>query len=73
MTNVSDSSVPDALNILYDADIPTPTDTPTGILPTIQTIDADGSSRYFDIQGRMLNGKPDKGLYIENGKKVLVK
>jgi len=71
--NVNDGNVPDALNILYDADIPTPTAIPTGIQPTIQTIDTDGTSRYFDLQGRMLNGKPDKGLYIENGKKVLVK
>ena len=73
VTNVNDGSVPDALNILYDADIPTPTDTPTGILPTIQTIDADGSSRYFDIQGRMLNGKPDKGLFIHNGRSIMIK
>jgi len=71
VANVSDASVPDALNILYDADIPTPT--ATGISPILQTIEADGTSRYFDIQGRMLNGKPDKGLYIEKGKKVFVK
>ena len=71
VANVSDASVPDALNILYDADIPTPTATPTGIQPTIRTIEADGTSRYFDIQGRLLNGKPDKGLFIENGKKVI--
>ena len=71
VTSVSDASVPDALNILYEADIPTPSATPTGIVPTIQTIEADGTSRYFDLQGRMLNGKPDKGVYIENGKKVI--
>ena len=39
--------------------------------PIIQTIDADGTSRYFDLQGRMLNGKPDKGLYIKNGRKFV--
>ena len=71
VANVNDASVPDALNILYDADIPTPTATPTGIQPTIKTIEADGTSRYFDMQGRLLNGKPDKGLYIEDGKKVI--
>ena len=40
----------------------------TGIA-TIRTIEADGSSRYYDLQGRQLNGKPDKGVYILNGKK----
>ena len=45
----------------------------TGIQPTLRTIDADGTSRYFDLQGRMLNGKPEKGLYIEDGKKILVR
>ena len=69
--SVSDGNVPDALNILYHADIPTPSSDPTGIVPTIQTIEADGTSRYFDLQGRMLNGKPNKGVYIENGKKVI--
>ena len=71
VANVNDASVPDALNILYNADIPTPT--PTGIQPIIMTIEADGTSRYFDMQGRMLNGKPDKGLYIEDGRKVIIK
>ena len=71
VANVNDGSVPDALNILYEADIPTPTATPTGIQPTIKTIEADGTSRYFDLNGRMLDGKPDKGLYIHNGKKVI--
>jgi hypothetical protein len=40
---------------------------------TFRTIDADGTSRYFDMQGRMLNAKPEKGLYIENGKKMLTR
>jgi hypothetical protein len=69
VANVSDASVPDALNISYEADIPKPGT--TGIQPIIQTIDADGTSRYFDLQGRLLNGKPLKGLYIENGKKMV--
>ena len=39
---------------------------------------ADGTSRYFDLQGRQLrsdkNGTPVKGLYIdENGKKHINK
>ena len=36
------------------------------------TIDNDGC--WFDLSGRKLNGKPMKaGLYIQNGKKVVVK
>ena len=69
VASVSDGSIPDALHILYDADIPSPT--ATDINPIIQTIEADGTSRYFDLQGRMLNGKPDKGLYIKNGRKFV--
>jgi hypothetical protein len=41
--------------------------------PIIQTIESDGTSRYFDLQGRMLNGKPVKGLYIEDGRKIIIK
>ena len=69
VASVSDSSIPDALHILYDADISS--STATGINPIIKTIEADGTSRYFDLQGRMLNGKPDKGLYIKNGRKFV--
>ena len=43
----------------------------TGISPVIQTIDADGTEHYYDLQGRQLNGKPNKGIYIYKGKKVV--
>ncbi len=43
----------------------------TGITPVIQTIDADGTERYYDLQGRQLSGKPNKGVYIYKGKKVI--
>ena len=33
----------------------------------------DESSDIYDLQGRRLNVKPSKGLYIQNGKKYLVK
>ena len=65
-TNTGENVSYDALD--YEATIPY-SDTPTDIQPTIRTIDADGTSRYFDMQGRLLNDKPGKGLYIENGKK----
>ena len=46
----------------------------TGINPVIRTIEANGSNRYFDMQGRQINGKPtNKGIYINNGKKVAIK
>ena len=55
----------------YEGNIPFIDTTPTGIQPTIITIDTDGTSRYFDLQGRLLNGKPEKGVYINNGKKII--
>jgi hypothetical protein len=68
---VSSGSVSGSSNMLYVADIPTPSSITDIAAPTIQTIEADGSSRYFDLQGRMLNGKPDKGIYINDGRKVM--
>ena len=45
-------------------------ETGTGIdMPVIHTIDSDGTHRYYDLQGRLLNGKPSTGIYIKNGKK----
>ena len=45
-------------------------DMPTGIdSPVFHVIEADGSHRYFDLQGRQLNDKPHIGVYIKNGKK----
>jgi len=58
-------------NLRYEGVIPYIDSATTGIQPTVVAIDADGTCRYFDLQGRMLNGKPVKGLYIENGKKVI--
>ena len=58
-------------NLGYEGNIPY-TDTPTDIQPTFRAIDADGTSHYFDLQGRPLYSKPGKGLFIEKGKKVVV-
>ena len=42
----------------------------TGIdSPVFHIIEADGSHRYFDLQGRQLDSKPRAGIYIMNGKK----
>ncbi|MBP5800015.1 MAG: hypothetical protein J6W43_08925 [Prevotella sp.] len=74
MTNQQGGSSGESINydnLDYEATIPYVDSESTDIQPTIRAIDADGTSRYFDIQGRLLNGKPVKGVYIENGKKVI--
>ena len=40
-------------------------------IDTIETIDNDGTHRYYDLNGRELPGKPEKGIYIHNGKKFI--
>ena len=39
----------------------------------IRTIDSDGVERYFDLNGRLLSGKPQKSIHILNGKKYINK
>ena len=34
---------------------------------------ASGSSGFYNLQGRSLSGQPQKGIYIQNGKKKLIK
>lgn len=57
----------------YNADIPKPSSETSGIEPVIQTIEADGTHRYFDMLGRPLNHRPEQGIYIDNDKKVIAK
>jgi hypothetical protein len=42
-------------------------------IDSIETIDEDGTRRYYDLNGRELQGKPVKGVYIYNGKKHINK
>ena len=63
--------VEEKTDLLYIADFQA--GSTTGIKPTIRTIDRDGTENYFDLQGHRLNGKPEKGVYIENGKKHIAK
>lgn len=63
--------VADMPNLLFSGDLTFGGSEVTGIQPTIQTIDADGTRRYFDLQGRQLNEQPKKGVYIMNGKKYI--
>ncbi len=45
---------------------------PTGI-STVMLDQPDNSSRLYDLRGRQVSGTPQKGLYIKNGKKVIIK
>ena len=51
---------------IYVGDI---NDDGTSIRPVIHTIDKDGNHQYYDISGRKLNRKPQRGIYIDNGVK----
>ena len=55
---------------LYVGDI---NDDGTGIKPVIHTIDGDGTHQYYDLSGRKLSRKPQRGIYIDNGKKRINK
>ena len=45
---------------------------PTGINNV--TVAEDANAPVYDLNGRMINGKPaQKGIYIQNGKKVVIK
>ncbi len=57
----------------YEGNIPFIDDVPTGIEPTIRAIDLDGATRYFDLQGRLLESRPvGKGIFIHGGQKVVI-
>ena len=36
-------------------------------------VSGEGRDRYYDLQGRQMNGKPGKGVYIQNDRKVVIK
>ena len=44
----------------------------TGIT-TLQLTDRDGTTRYFDLNGRRISNPAAKGVYVTNGKKVIIK
>lgn len=45
----------------------------TGINTATEVRQTNDSNTLYDLQGRKLSGKPARGIYMENGKKVLVK
>ena len=58
------TGLPTSLKIVNDND---PTGISTAIMPTIDT------GIYYDLQGRRITGKPAAGVYINNGKKIIIK
>ena len=53
---------------------------PANILPSgIEKVETDGTSSnpadsaIYDLTGRRLNGKPERGIYIQGGKKYIIK
>ena len=44
----------------------------TGI-NTLQLTDRDGTTRYFDLNGRRISNPTTQGVYVTNGKKVIIK
>lgn len=58
----------DCENFEAASDIP---DEETTVESVLHTIDRDGTERYFDLNGRQLSGKPQHGIFIYNGKKVI--
>ena len=44
---------------------------PSGI-DEVRSLKANDQEIYYDLQGRRLNGKPQRGIYIKNGKKTIV-
>lgn len=45
----------------------------TTAISTMQLTDRDGTTRYFDLNGRPIAKPAAKGVYVTNGKKVLIK
>ena len=43
------------------------------VIRSITTTKAGKSSKIYDLQGRRLNAVPQRGLYIQGGRKVLIK
>lgn len=44
-----------------------------GISTFIRTVDTDGTQHYYDLNGRRLSAKPERGLYIFGGKTYINK
>lgn len=74
---VSGNFLLEKLQSVYDGDvcIYDSSDLNHGMTDAVHTITHDDSQSivFFDLQGRRMQGKPAKGVYIRNGRKVVVK
>ena len=48
-------------------------DNNTTAINSIHTVSLDGTEQWFDLSGRRIAQPRQKGLYIQNGKKVVMK
>ena len=79
-TNVSSSNLEKYTRSLRFAYVSISPKSPAEILPSgIEEVRTDGSSSnpadsaIYDLTGRRLNGKPERGIYIQGGKKYIIK
>ena len=79
-SNVQNSELEEYTRSLRLAYVSISPKSPANILPSgIEEVETDGSSNnpadsaIYDLTGRRLNGKPERGIYIQGGKKYVIK
>lgn len=80
MTSVKSSELEEYTRSLRLASVTISPKNPADILPSgIEDVRTDGTSSnpadsaIYDLTGRRLNGKPERGIYIQGGKKYIIK
>ena len=80
MSNVRSSELEEYTRSLRLAYVSISPKLPANILPSgIEEVETDGTSSksadsaIYDLTGRRLNGKPERGIYIQGGKKYIIK
>ena len=80
VSNVKSSELEEYTRSLRLAYVSISPKSPANILPSgIEEVETDGSSNksadsaIYDLTGRRLNGKPERGIYIQGGKKYIIK
>ena len=58
--------------VVDENEIPEVNSDETGVSPAVWSEDIESAEQFYDLQGRPVDGT-QKGIYIQNGKKVLVK
>ena len=80
MTSVKSSELEEYTRTLRLAYVSISPKSPANILPSgIEEVETDGTSSksadsaIYDLTGRRLNGKPERGIYIQGGKKYIIR